>query len=63
MKLDLTLDPVISIKSAPTEGNKIKEDVSEWGENELFQCNINNIRETKEFSDQLEHIKKMFNKK
>ena len=26
LKLDLTLDPVISIKSAPTEGNKIKED-------------------------------------
>ena len=45
------------------QGNKIKEDVSEWGENELFQCKINNIRETKEFSDQLEHIKKMFNKK
>ena len=44
-------------------GNKIKEDVSEWGEIELFQCKINNIRETKEFSDQLEHIKKMFNKK
>ena len=45
------------------QGNKIKEDVSEWGEIELFQCKINNIRETKEFSDQLEHIKKMFNKK
>jgi len=44
-------------------GNKIKEDFSEWGEIELFECKINNIRETKEFSDQLEHIKKMFNKK
>ena len=44
-------------------GNKIKEDVSEWGEIEYFECKINNIRETKEFSDQLEHIKKMFNKK
>ena len=47
-------------------GNKIKEDVSEWGEIELFECkisNISNIRETKEFSAQLEHIKKMFNKK
>jgi TPR repeat protein/mannose-6-phosphate isomerase-like protein (cupin superfamily) len=44
-------------------GNKIKEDVSEWGEIELFECKISNIRETKEFSDQLEHIKKMFNKK
>jgi len=42
---------------------KIKEDVSEWGEMELFECKIGNIRETKEFSDQLEHIKKMFNKK
>ena len=45
------------------QGNKIKEDVSEWGEIELFECKISNIRETKEFSDQLEHIKKMFNKK
>ena len=44
-------------------GNKIKEDVSEWGEIEYFECKISNIRETKEFSDQLEHIKKMFNKK
>jgi len=44
-------------------GKKIKEDVSEWGEIELFECKISNIRETKEFSDQLEHIKKMFNKK
>jgi len=44
-------------------GNKIKEDVSEWGEIEYFECKIINIRETKEFSDQLEHIKKMFNKK
>ena len=47
-------------------GNKIKEDVSEWGEIELFECKISkisNIRETKEFSAQLEHIKKMFNKK
>ena len=26
LKLDLSLDPVIRIKSAPTEGNKIKED-------------------------------------
>ena len=44
-------------------GNKIKEDVSEWGEIELFECKISNIRETKEFSAQLEYIKKMFNKK
>jgi len=44
-------------------GNKIKEDISEWGELELFECKISNIRETKEFSVQLEHIKKMFNKK
>ena len=45
------------------QGNKIKEDVSEWGEIELLECKISNIRETKEFSVQLEHIKKMFNKK
>ena len=44
-------------------GNKIEEDVSEWGEIELLECKISNIRETKEFSAQLEHIKKMFNKK
>jgi len=44
-------------------GNKIKEDVSEWGEIELFECKISNIRETKEFSAQLEYIKKVFNKK
>ena len=44
-------------------GNKIKEDVSEWEKLELFECKISNIRETKEFSAQLEHIKKMFNKK
>jgi len=42
---------------------KIKEDVSEWGEIELFECKISNIRETNEFPDQLGHIKKMFNKK
>ena len=45
------------------QGNKIKEDVSEWGEIELLECKISNIRETKEFSVQLEHIKKIFNKK
>lgn len=44
-------------------GNKIKEDVSGWGEIELLACKISNIRETKEFSTQLEHIKKIFNKK
>ena len=44
-------------------GNKIKEDVSEWGEFELFECKIGNIKETQEFSDQLEHIKKRLNKK
>ena len=49
--------------SADKKGNKIKEDVSEWGEFELFECKIGNIKETQEFSDQLEHFKKMFNKK
>ena len=44
-------------------GNIIKEDVSGWGEIELLACKISNIRETKEFSTQLEHIKKIFNKK
>ena len=48
--------------SADKKGNKIKEDVSEWGEFELFECKIGNIKETKEFSDQLEHIKKRLNK-
>ena len=45
------------------KGNKIKEDVSEWGEFELFECKIGNIKETQEFSDQLEHFKKRLNKK
>ena len=45
------------------KGNKIKEDVSEWGEFELFECKISNIKETQEFSDQLEHFKKRLNKK
>ena len=49
--------------SADKKGNKIKEDVSEWGEFELFECKIGNIKETQEFSDQLENIKKRLNKK
>ena len=44
-------------------GNKIKQDVNGWSLFKPNDCNISNIRETKEFSAQLEHIKKMFNKK
>ena len=44
-------------------GKKIKQDVSGLGSFEIIECKISNIRETKEFSAQSEHIKKMFNKK
>ena len=44
-------------------GNKIKQDVTGWPPFKITDCNINNIRETKEFSAQSEHIKRMFSKK
>ena len=38
-------------------GKKIKQDTSEWGESNIIDCGINNIRGTKEFSIQFESIK------
>ena len=43
-------------------GKKIKQDTSEWGEQNFIDCGINNIRGTKEFSIQFESIKSKWNK-
>ena len=43
-------------------GKKIKQDTSEWGEQNFIACGINNIRGTKEFSIQFESIKSKWNK-
>ena len=43
-------------------GKKIKQDISGYGKFDLFDCEINNIRGTKEFSIQFESIKSKFNK-
>ena len=44
-------------------GNKIKQDVTGWPPFKITNCNISNIRGTKEFSNQSKHIKRMFSKK